>query len=135
MCYSQTELYVIYVRPWTIAVLLVYIVYCSRQVAIPVQRPTPEFDSFWLFFFEVLREAVYHAKFLYSESKVGQLTHVHSCNHSDALQAPRQPAAKFHTHLSVVMFTTFLTCSVKFTYCKLQTLWKLGNEAISYPAF
>ena len=47
------------------------------------------FDSF-----EVLRVTAHHAKFLRGESKVA---HIHSCDHSDALQAPQHPASKFRT--------------------------------------
>ena len=73
------------------------LLYCPVQALIPVQAPTPSFVVF-----EVLNETAHHAKFLCRESNVDPLsTHTPSCDHSDALQVPQHPAAKFRTHASV----------------------------------
>ena len=48
----------------------------------------------------------YHVKFLRSQPKVGPLSSVNSCDHSDVLQGPQHPAAKFRIQPSVVSFAT-----------------------------
>ena len=73
------------------------LLYCPVQALIPVQEPTRRFVVF-----EVLNETAHHAKFLCRESNVDPLSaRTQSCDHSDALQVPQHPAAKFHTHASV----------------------------------
>ena len=64
-----------------------------------------------LWFYEVLHATTHHTKFLDSELC---WAHVHSCNYYDAVQMPWNPAAKVHTHPSVVSSGAFLACTTRF---------------------
>ena len=64
-----------------------------------------------LWFYEVLHVTAHHTKFLDSELC---WVHVHSCNNSDAVQMPWNPAAKVHTHPSVASSGAFLACTTRF---------------------
>ena len=85
-----------------------------------------------LWFYEVLHVTAHHTKFFHSELC---WAHVHSCNYSDAVQMPWNPAAKVRTHPSVALSGVLPACTTDLCPMQATNIVEAWQQGYSRSTF